>query len=132
MKGHIDVQQTLNHKGVRDFRAKVFAALHLKVAGEFCSFPCNSEESSNINGVAMDDEQRASYKAAWDIPDNDDGYVTEHEPMDINDVLDGTARLNFSHAGDEFQHVMEEELHQQTRYAHSPVTFCFLLTLLPF
>ncbi|KAF8237586.1 hypothetical protein L208DRAFT_1246508 [Tricholoma matsutake] len=35
--------------------------------------------------------------------------------MDINNVLDGTAGLDFSHAGGEFQHIMEEELHQQTR-----------------
>ena len=85
-----------------------------------------------MNGVAMDDEQSASYKAAWDIPDNNDGYVTEHELIDINDVLDGTAQLDFSHAGGEFWHIMEEELHQQTQYAYSSITFCFLLMLLPF
>ena len=85
-----------------------------------------------MNGVAMDDEQCASYKAVWDIPNNDNGYVTEHEPMDINDILDGTAQLDFSHAGGEFQHIMEEELHQKTQYAYSSITFCFLLTLLPF
>jgi hypothetical protein len=129
-KGRINVEQTFNPKGVRDYRAKAFTALQLKVACEFCSFPCNPAESSKMNGVAMNDEQRASYDAARDIPD--DGYVTEHEPMDINDVLDGTAQLDISHAGGEFQHIMEEELHQQTQYAYSPIIFCVLLTLLFF
>jgi hypothetical protein len=78
-KGRVDVEQTLGLKGVRDFRAK----LQLKDAGEFCSFPCSSEDSSEMNGVAMNDEQCASYDAARDIPEDDDGYITHHEPMDI-------------------------------------------------
>ena len=64
----------------------------------------------------MSEDQRAIYDAARDIPENeDDGYVTDHE-MDINDVLDGRTRLDFSHAGGEFQHIMEEKLH---RYIHT-------------
>jgi hypothetical protein len=115
-KGRIDVQQTLGPKGVRDFRARAYADLQSKVAGEFCSFPCSSEESSEIKSVAMNDEQRVTYDAARDIPEDDDGsYVAEHEPMDINNVLDDTAQLDLSHAGGEFQHIMEEELHQQNR-----------------
>ncbi|KAF8518833.1 hypothetical protein BU17DRAFT_48296 [Hysterangium stoloniferum] len=34
--------------------------------------------------------------------------------MDVNNVLDGTAQLNVSHAGGEFQQIMEAELHQQS------------------
>jgi hypothetical protein len=76
-----------------------------------------------MNNAAMNDEQRASYDAVRDIPEDDDGYVTDHEPMDINDVLDGTAQLDLSHAGGEFQHIMEEELHQQNRYSYSHIKF---------
>ena len=43
-----------------------------------------------MNGIAMSDELCVSYEAGQDVPDADDGYITEHEPMDINDVLDGT------------------------------------------
>jgi hypothetical protein len=66
----------------------------------------------------MTEGDRLAYDAARDVPE-DDGYVTE-EPMDINDVLDGTAGLDFSHAGGEFQHIMEEELRQQSRYVYYP------------
>jgi hypothetical protein len=69
--------------------------------------------------VDMNEVERAEYDAARDIPeDQGDGYETDHE-MDINDVLDGTTRLDFSHAGGEFQHIMEEELHQQSSYVSS-------------
>ena len=50
--------------------------------------------------------------------------------MDINDILDGTAQLDVSHAGGEFQQIMEEELHQQSRSVlfHSipPFTYRFI------
>ena len=69
-----------------------------------------------MNLLALNDEDRAAYNAAQDVPEDDD-FVTEPELMDINDVLDGTAELNFSHAGGEFQDIMEEELRQKTRYA---------------
>jgi hypothetical protein len=59
----------LGPKEVQDFRAKAYADLQLKVAGEFCSFPCSSEESTEMNGVAMSNEQHASYNAMQDIPD---------------------------------------------------------------
>jgi hypothetical protein len=68
-----------------------------------------------MKGIAMDEDERTNYDATWDIPeDENDGYVTENK-IDINDVLDGVTRLDFSHAGREFQHIMEEELHKQTR-----------------
>ena len=76
-----------------------------------------------MNSVAMDNEQGALYDAARDILEDNDGYVTDHEPMDINDVLDGTAQLDLSHAGGEFHHIIEEELHQQNRYLYSHVKF---------
>ena len=76
-----------------------------------------------MNSVAMNDEQHASYDAACDIPEDDDGYITDHKLMDINDILNGTALLDLSHAGGEFQHIMEEELHQQNRYMYSHVKF---------
>ena len=78
----------------------------------------------------MNEDERATYDAARDIPDDgNDGYVVDHE-IDINDVLDGTIQLDFSHAGGEFQHIMEEELHQQNLYVFSPITIC-LFTFLP-
>ena len=30
-----------------------------------------------MNGIAMSDEQHASYEAGQDMPEADDGYVTE-------------------------------------------------------
>jgi hypothetical protein len=66
----------------------------------------------------MNEDERMAYDAARDIPE-DDGYVTEDELMDLNDILDGTAELNFSHAGGEFQHIVEEELYQQSSYVSS-------------
>ena len=67
----------------------------------------------------MNEVERAEYDAARDIPEDEgDGYETDHE-IDINDVLDGTTGLDFSHAGGEFQQIMEEELQQQGRYVSS-------------
>lgn len=72
----------------------------------------------------MTEGDHLAYDAARDMPE-DNGYVTK-EPMDINNVLDGTAGLDFSHAGGEFQHIMEEELNQQTRYVYySTILFAF-------
>ena len=65
----------------------------------------------------MNDEERIAYDAAWDIPEGD-GYVTDDEPMNINNVLDGTTQLNASHAGGKFQQIMEEELRQESRYVY--------------
>ena len=77
-----------------------------------------------MKGIAMDEDEHANYNGAWDIfEDKDDGYVTKNE-IDINDVLDGVTQLDFSHAGREFQHIMEEELHKQTQYIFSPSLFC--------
>lgn len=63
----------------------------------------------------MNEDEHIAYDAAWDIPE-DDGYVTEDEPMNIYDILDGTAVLNFSYGGGEFQQIVEEELYQQSSY----------------
>jgi len=78
----------------------------------------------------MNEDERAIYDAARDIPeDNDDGYITDNE-MDINNVLDGTTQMEFSHAGKEFQHIVEEELHQKASYVYS--LYNDLLTYLTF
>ncbi len=62
--------------------------------------------------AAMNEEECVAYNAAQDIPEaEDDGYTTDYEPMDIGDVLDGTVQLDVSHAGGEFQQIIEEELH---------------------
>jgi hypothetical protein len=66
----------------------------------------------------MSEDDLTAYNNAQDIPEIvDDGYVTEEDsnPMDINTVLDGFRELNFSHAGGEFQDIMEAELHNQQR-----------------
>jgi hypothetical protein len=79
--------------------------------------------------IAMDEEERAIYYAARDIPeDENDGYVTDNE-MNINDVLDGTTRMDFSHAGGEFHHIIEEELHQKTSYVYSYLMICLFTFL---
>jgi hypothetical protein len=114
-KGRVDVESTLNKRGVRDFQAKARAKLQSKVACEFC-------QSILViiahPPTAMNEDERMAYNAARDIPEGD-GYVTEDEPMDINDILYGTAELNSSHAGGEFQHIVEEELYQQSSYVFS-------------
>jgi hypothetical protein len=110
-KGRVTVENTLNKKGVRDFQAKSRAQLQSKVAGESCLF---ITVFITYPSTAMNEEERMAYDAARDIPeDEDDGYVTEDEPMNIMDILDGTAELNLSHAGGEFQHIVEDELYQQ-------------------
>jgi hypothetical protein len=77
----------------------------------------------------MDEDQRAIYDAARDIPEvPNDGYVTDNE-MDINDVLDGTTRIDLSHAGGEFQHILEEELRQKTSYVCSHLMICLFTFL---
>jgi hypothetical protein len=65
----------------------------------------------------MNEEEHLAYDAACDIPD--DGYVDEGGPMDINDVLDGTMTLNLSHAGGEFQNIIEEEYISKARKYYS-------------
>ena len=89
--------------------------LQSKVAGE-------SSQSISVTithlPTAMNEEERMAYDAAWDVPE-DDGYVTEDKPMNINDVIDGTAELNLSHAGGEFQYIVEEELYQEHSYVSS-------------
>ena len=66
----------------------------------------------------MTKEDLAAYNIAHDIPEDDDGYVTDSELMDINNVLDGNVLLDLSHTGGEFQQIMEKELHHQTWYVH--------------
>ena len=71
--------------------------------------------------IAMDVDERAAFEAARDIPEDDnhdDGYVTDNE-ININDVLDGTTRIDLSHAGGEFQDIIDEELHKKTSYEYS-------------
>jgi len=87
----------------------VHAKLQLKVAGESSGFILSTANPP----TATNGEECMAYDAAWNIPE-DDSYVTEGEAMDINDILDGTTELNFSHAGGIFQHIVEEELHQQS------------------
>jgi hypothetical protein len=83
-----------------------------------------------MKGIAMDEDERATYDAARDIPEDvNDGYVTENE-MDINDVLDGKTRMDFSHAGGEFQHILEEELLQKASYVYSLLLMIFLFIFL--
>lgn len=67
------------------------------------------------DSAAMSEEDCITYDLVWDIPEDNDGYMTDCGPMDINNILDGTTQLNVSHAGGEFQQIMEEELHQQSR-----------------
>lgn len=111
-KGRVDVDGTLNKRGVRDFQAKARAKLQSKVAGESCkSIPMIITHPP----PAMNEEERMAYDAARDIPE-DDGYITEDEPMNIHDVLNGNAELDLSHAGGEFQLILEEELYQQRSY----------------
>jgi hypothetical protein len=101
-KGCVDVANTLNKRGVRVFQANAHAKLVSKISGESYQYMSVSIAHPLI---AMNEEERMAYNAARDIPE-DDGYVTEVEPMDINDVLDGKVELNFSHAGGEFQHIV--------------------------
>jgi hypothetical protein len=83
-----------------------------------------------MKGIAMDEDERIAYDAARDIPeDNNDGYITENE-MNINDVLNGTTRIDFSHAGGEFQHIIEEELQKKTSYVYSLVMVCLFTFLI--
>ena len=111
-KGQLNVANTLNKRGVRDFQVELCAKLQSKVAGESCLF--FAVIIAHLP-TAMNEEERMAYDASWDIPKDDDHdwYFTEDKPMNIIDVLDGTAELNLSHAGGEFQHIVEEELYWQ-------------------
>ena len=82
-----------------------------------------------MNGIAIDEDEHAIFNAARDIPNNDnDGYVTENE-ININDVINGTTQIDLSHAGGQFQHIIEEEILKKTSYMYS--FFINLLIHLP-
>ena len=111
-KGQTDIEKTLNTKAICDFRAAAFADIQSKLAGKN-SCTVTLTQVKLIIAIGMDEDEHAAYNAARDIPeDENDGFVTEDE-MDFNDVLDGTTRMDFSHAGGEFQHILEEELKQK-------------------
>lgn len=103
------MEKTLNKKGAQDYQTCVHAKLQSKVAGESFQLILSIANPPTV----MNEEECMAYNAVWDIPEGD-GYVTEGKAMDINDILDETAELNFSHTGGEFQHIVEEELHQQS------------------
>ena len=57
--------------------------------------------------LAMDKEEREAFENARDIPQyNDDGNFL----MNIDEVLDGSTIMGLSHAGGEFQQILEGDL----------------------
>jgi hypothetical protein len=66
--------------------------------------------------LAMNNEERQAFEKARDIPDSicDNDY---DQLMTIDDVLDGSMPMGLSHAGGEFQQILEEGLTQH-RYGH--------------
>lgn len=82
-----------------------------------------------MKGLAMDEDERAAFDAARDIPENhDDDFVTDDE-IDINDVLDGRTQIDLSHAGGEFQDIIDEELQKTSSYVY-PSLLNYLFTFL--
>ena len=63
----------------------------------------------------MDNDERQVFESARDIPDdihdNDSSLL-----MNIDDILDGSVTMGFSHAGREFQQILEDDLQTEHRY----------------
>lgn len=54
----------------------------------------------------MDKEERQAFEDARDIPDSNHNNSNDLL-MNIDDILDGSTRMDFSHAGGEFQQILE-------------------------
>ena len=64
----------------------------------------------------MNNEERQAFEKVRDIPDSI--YDNDNDQlMNIEDVLDGSMRMGLSHAGGEFQQILEDGL-TQDRYGH--------------
>jgi hypothetical protein len=103
-RGHSEM--LLNAKSVRKFRERQHEQLQEKMEGTLsCSLDIHSYTLTFP--LAMNEEERQAFEIARDIPD----YGTDNSLlMNIDDVLDGSMHMNLSHAGGEFQHILEEGL----------------------
>ncbi|KAF8224371.1 hypothetical protein L208DRAFT_1311939 [Tricholoma matsutake] len=60
----------------------------------------------------MDEVQCCAIKAHHDIPEGSD---QGDDGLGINNILDGSTPLSLSHAGGEFNQILEEDLHTKKK-----------------
>jgi hypothetical protein len=74
----------------------------------------------------MDEYQDCAIEASQDIPDD----ASKPDGLDISDILDGSTPLNLSHAGGEFNQILEEGLHSEQQCVFSSLFALFFLSKL--
>ncbi|KAG6895724.1 hypothetical protein C0992_013013 [Termitomyces sp. T32_za158] len=88
-------KRVLNQKGIRDSIAQSNASRRLYRASVVKS-------SSDILMMDLDEDSQKN---------ND---FENGQPMELDDVLDGTSSFNLSHAGGEFEHIVADVLHEES------------------
>lgn len=101
-------EMLLNTKAARLFREHQLKQLQSKLEGGYQLF--NEDIRTLTFPLAMDNKERQAFEDARDIPDST--YDNDNDLLmnNIDDILDGSARLDVSHAGGEFQQILEEGL----------------------
>jgi hypothetical protein len=99
-------EMLLNAKGARLFREIQHEQLQSKIEGAFI---CSMDIHRLTFPSAMDNEEQQAFESARDIPDiNNDN--DNDSMLNIGDILDGSMCIDLSHAGGEFQQILEEGL----------------------
>jgi Txe/YoeB family toxin of Txe-Axe toxin-antitoxin module len=104
-------EMLLNAKSIRFFRENKHEELQLKMQG---AFSCSMHDHRLIYPLAMNNEERQNFEKARDIPDR--GLDNDSNLMNIDDILDGSTIMGLSHAGGEFQQILEEDLLTENQY----------------
>jgi hypothetical protein len=68
----------------------------------------------------MDEDERRAFDRLRDIPDNIPDNMGDC-PIDIDNVLDGSTRIDISHAGGEFQQMLEEDVRKE-QWCSQPIS----------
>ncbi|KAG6887585.1 hypothetical protein C0992_011686 [Termitomyces sp. T32_za158] len=78
--------------------------------------------------ISKDAERQHVLNEIRDIPDSCHDHDNNGDWVDANAVINGRAEINLSHAGGEFQELLEEELQPQKKqrenHAHQDAIVC--------
>ncbi|KAG6835989.1 hypothetical protein H0H93_012471 [Arthromyces matolae] len=99
--------KTLGTKALETYRRRIKQAIddRLQSMSVLCLIGCQAE-----GAIGLEDREREVINAIRDMPDyeglNDDG----DDFVDAGQILDGAVEIDISHAGGEFQQLMEQDL----------------------